>query len=62
MLNNYNDVLTVQDLREILHVGKNLIYTLLSTGEIPSRRIGRKYIIPKNGLIDFLEEPCRTKP
>ncbi len=62
MLNNYNDVLTVQDLKEILHVGKHHVYNLLTTGEIPSRRIGRKYIIPKNGLIDFLEEPCRTKP
>ena len=55
MLNNYPDVLTIEDLIVILHMGKNTIYRLLQKGEIVSRKVGRKYLIPKRSVIDFLE-------
>ena len=55
MLKNYNDVLEVQDLCEILGIGKNTAYKLLQNNIIPNRRIGRKYIIPKCGVIKYLK-------
>ncbi len=60
MLNGYNDVLTVDDVAQILHIGKNTVYRLLNTGEIHSRRIGKKYIIPKKCVIDYIEAPRYT--
>lgn len=54
MLNKYPDVLTVEDLTEILHIGKNKAYELLEKRVIGYKRIGRKYIIPKVCLIDYL--------
>ncbi|WP_293970331.1 helix-turn-helix domain-containing protein [uncultured Ruminococcus sp.] len=54
MLESYSDVLTVQDVMTILHIGRSKAYELLRTNEIPSMKIGKKYIVPKHLLIDFL--------
>ena len=55
MLEKYKDVLGVEDLCEILGIGKNTAYKILKDNTIPNRRIGRKYIIPKCGLIKYLK-------
>ena len=54
MFKDYPDVLNVNQLCEMLHIGKNSAYKRLSSGEIKSRRIGRKYVIPKLCVIDYL--------
>lgn len=54
MLENYEDVLTVEDMCKILHVGKNTAYQLLQDNIISSRKIRRKYIIPKQSIINYL--------
>lgn len=54
MLDSYSDILTVSDVMKILHIGRNKAYELLRSKEIPSIKIGKKYIIPKNMLIYFL--------
>ncbi len=55
MLENYKDVLSVQDLYAILPIGKNSIYRLLNSNTIKNIRVGNKIIIPKQNLIDFLQ-------
>ena len=55
MLDNYKDVITVNDLCHILLIRKNTAYKLLQSQTIPNKRIGsRKYIIPKNGVVKYL--------
>lgn len=58
MLENYNEVLTVQELQEILPVGKNAIYNLLKSNTIKHIRVGNKFIIPKQNVINFLQTEC----
>ena len=55
MLEKYKDVLGVEDLCKILGIGRNTAYKILKDNTIPNRRIGRKYIIPKCGVIKYLE-------
>ena len=55
MLEKYNDVLTVKDLCEILPVGRNSIYKLLDNNTIKHIRIGKKIIVPKKYLIEYLD-------
>lgn len=55
MLEKYNDVLTVKDLQKILPLGKNTIYRLLATNTIKNIKIGKKILIPKEFLIDYLK-------
>ncbi|MDL2219753.1 helix-turn-helix domain-containing protein [Ruminococcaceae bacterium OttesenSCG-928-O06] len=54
-INDLPDVLTVDQLIEYLPIGRNNIYALLKSGVIKSIKVGRKYIIPKKYLLDFLE-------
>ncbi len=61
MLDEYRDVLTIKEVIEILHLGRNTVYRLLGDGEIKSRRVGKKYIIPKKSIIDYIEKPLYSE-
>ena len=54
MLNNYNDILTVRELCEILLIGKNTAYKLLKSGEIKYVKIGHVYKIPKKYVKEYI--------
>ena len=49
-------VLQVKDLQKILSIGHNTAYTLIRSGEIRSIRVGRKYIIPKDAVVQYLTQ------
>ena len=56
MLDNYSaDVVRVEELCRILRLGKNSVYDLLKKGKIKNLRVGKKYIIPKKSVIEFLD-------
>lgn len=55
MFNKYPDVLTVKQLAEALGIGLNKAYDLVNSRMIGCKRIGKKIIIPKVCLIDFVE-------
>lgn len=54
MFDSYRDILTVAETCTALSIGKNMLYRLLQTGKIKSIKVGRKYLIPKVCLIDFV--------
>lgn len=54
MLNGYRDVLTVSELAEALGIGKTSAYRLINDGTIGCRRVGRKILIPKVCVTDYL--------
>ena len=56
MLEQYDAVLTISDLREILNIGRNTAYNLLNNGDIQAFRIGRTWKIPKDSLIYYLNQ------
>lgn len=49
-------VLSVDELTEILGIGRNTAYDLIRCGKIRSVRIGHKIRIPKDSLLEFLQE------
>ena len=46
MLEEYADILTVDEACEALRVGYNAMYTLLGSGEVKAYRNGRSWRIP----------------
>lgn len=56
MLRGYPDLLTVQDIQNILHIGRSTAYKLVRSGEVESFRIGSTYRIPKTKLRGFIEQ------
>lgn len=55
MFEKYNDVLTVNEACQALSIGKSKLYELLKTCKLKSIRIGKKYIIPKVYLFDYID-------
>lgn len=54
MFKDYPDVLTPGDLQKILRIGRNSTYKLLNENQIETIKIGKKYIIPKINVINYL--------
>ena len=48
--------LRVEELMPILGIGRNTAYELVRSGRLRSIRVGRQVRIPKNALIEFLED------
>ena len=49
-------ILSVDELANILGIGRNTAYDLIRCGRIRSVRIGHKIKIPKDSLLEFLQE------
>lgn len=58
MFEKYSDILTVNEVCSALKIGKNSLYTLLKLGIIKSMKVGKKYLVPKICLIDYVNS-CR---
>ncbi len=62
-INEYPEVITVEQMCEILHIGKFKAYELLKSNTIKCMRIGKKFIIPRasvEGLIDNIIQGIAT--
>ena len=60
MENYEQSLITVEELCEILMIGKNAAYHLLKSGKIKCFRIGRIWKIPKESLDKYIWEQCHT--
>lgn len=52
----YGDIVTVEDLMQMLSVGRNTAYSLVKDGTIKSIKVKKQIRIPKKCVIDFLEK------
>ena len=50
-------VLSVQQLADVLQIGRNSAYDLVKSGQIRSIRIGRTIRIPQAALLEYLNNP-----
>lgn len=60
MFQNYNDILSVSDVCEILFIGRNRTYELLNSGLLKGFRVGRTWRIPKPNLETYIIQRCRV--
>ena len=58
MFRNFPDIVNIQQITEMLNIGKSSAYNLLKTQQIRHVRIGTKYIIPRQSVIDFTNGIC----
>ena len=54
MFSKYPDILSVNDLRSALNIGRSKAYQLVSSGEIRSIKVGKAIRIPKKALLDYV--------
>ena len=54
MFSQYPDVVSINELMDMLKIGKNTAYFLLREGKIKNIKIGKQYRIPKRYIIEYL--------
>jgi excisionase family DNA binding protein len=59
MFEEYNDLLTVEELCEMLSIGKNSAYKLLASGDLKCFRYNRVWKIPKQGVIEYIKQQSK---
>lgn len=62
MFDKFPDVVSVDELQEMLGIGKNTAYKLINDKKIKSVQIGRQHKIPKCYIIDFLMKDDDNAP
>lgn len=55
LFDTYPDVMSVQQVRSALKIGRTAVYRLLENNEIRCFKIGNAYKIPKTSLIEFVQ-------
>lgn len=50
----YPDIVSLDEMRKMLHIGRNKALQLLAEKKIQSIRIGSRHKIPKVSIIEFL--------
>ena len=60
--NNERLVLTPDEVCPILHMGRSAVYEAIRRGDIPTIRIGRRWLIPKAALIRMLSDAGAEAP
>ena len=48
-------LLTVSDLRQVLHLGRDRCYALMHNPAFPSMRIGNRYFVQSKALAEWLD-------
>lgn len=61
MLEEYADLLTVDEACEALRVGHNAIYELLHSGKLKGYRNGRVWGIPKESVKEYILKSARLR-
>ncbi len=56
MFAEYDDIVSIEDVMKMLHIGRSNVYKLLRKKEIKHIRIGVKYIIPKKSIVEYIEK------
>ena len=53
MLNNTKEILTLKELQELLHIGKNTALRLVQSGEIDAFRVGKQWRVMKESVVSY---------
>ncbi len=61
MLEEYADILTVDEAGEALRIGSNAMYELLNSGQLKGFRNGRVWRIPKAAVQEYICERSKLK-
>ena len=56
LLEEYADILTVEEVCEALRIGENAAYALLGSGQLKGFRNGRSWRIPREAVRRFILE------
>ena len=54
MLNNTKEILTLKELQELRHIGKNTALRLVQSGEIDAFRVGNQWRVLRESVAKYI--------
>ena len=60
MLDEYGELLTIDDLCELLMIGKTMAYQIFRSGQVKAFRLGRCWKIPKKSVQALIEQAAES--
>ncbi len=54
MFDNYDEILSVEDVCQMLYIGRNGLYRILASGDIKAFQYGRTWKIPRKAILDYI--------
>ena len=55
------EILTAQEVMDLLYIGKNTAYQLLKEGQIKAFRIGNTWKIPREAVNEYILKRCSNQ-
>ena len=55
-------MLSVKEVADFLELNEKTVYAALTAGEIPGRKIGKRWVICRDALLDWLWSTERARP
>ncbi len=59
MFEQYDDILTIEDISEILKIGMTQAYKIVRSGQLKGYKEGKDWKIPKQALANYVTEQSR---
>ena len=59
MFQEYNDMVSLEEMCEMLKIGKSKAYGLLRSGKVDGFKEGRIWMIPKQRIVDYINRHDR---
>ncbi len=59
MLEQYETILALEELCEILRIGQNKVYKMLNNKQILGYKVGKTWRIPKENVISYIKTKIR---
>lgn len=56
MFKEYEDIMTISEVMEALHIGKNRVYAMLADGTLKGFRMGRPWKIPRESVEEYVRK------
>lgn len=56
MFENFDDILTVEEVSEALKIGTSQAYKIIRTGQLHGYKEGKDWKIPKKCLIQYIDQ------
>lgn len=58
MFEEYDDILTIEEISEILKIGMTQAYKIVRSGKLKGYKEGKDWKIPKKSLSDYVIDQC----
>ena len=59
-LDDYSDIMTIDDVVNYLRIGRSKVYSMLTSGELKAMKFGKMWRIPKANVQEYIDNQLKN--